>query len=870
MRALLGTFSWQELRHHPWRNAAAVLAVMLGVALAFSVQLINASALDEFSSAVRSVNGEPDLEVRAVQGGFDEAVFARLARHPQVALASPVVEVQGLALAGDSQVPIRVIGIDALTLPTIAPALMPQAAAGADRFALFAPGQVFLNLAARDALGLPAQSAPGAGKAETVQLRGADAWHSLAVAGHVAAGGKALAVMDIAAAQELFGRIGQLSRIDLRLAPGTDRAAFIASLQKSPDWPAGVQFAEPGDAAQRVSNLSRAYRVNLTVLALVALFTGAFLVFSVLALSVAKRAQQFALLGVLGLTPRERLRLVLAESLVLGLIGSAAGLALGTALAAFALRVLGGDLGGGYFEGVAPTLHWSAGAALLYGGLGVVAALVGGWWPARAAQSLPEAQTLKGLGAAPTQGNGHWLALSLIALGAVLANLPAIGGIPVAAYLSVACLLVGGITALPWLIALLYDRVAPLFSQRVLPMLAVERARRMRGTAAVAVSGVVASLSLAVALTVMVASFRDSVTQWLDVVLPADLYVRATSGGRGGNSGGGSSTDTATFAPAFVQSLAQLPGVARTGTLRTQALQLDAARPAVALIARSLEGGAAQSLPLVGSALTVPEGQVGIYVSEPMVELYGAKPGTVFAPLSVAMGKAGASFFVAGVWRDYARQFGAIAMDARDFERLTGERNVSDVALWLAPGASEGAVQAAVRELAARQEGQGAQGKSSEGSVEIASVGQIRATSLRIFDRSFAVTYWLQAVAIAIGLFGIAASFSAQVLARRKEFGLLAHLGFTRRQVLAVVAGEGAAWTAIGAVAGLGLGLAVSVVLVKVVNPQSFHWSMDLLVPWERLLALCAAVVAAGTVTAWMAGRAAAGKDVVLAVKEDW
>ncbi|MFH0130965.1 FtsX-like permease family protein [Variovorax sp. VaC1] len=868
MRALLTTFSWQELRHHPWRNAAAVLAVMLGVALAFSVQLINASALDEFASAVRSVNGQPDLEVRAVQGGFDEAVFARLAQHPQVTLASPVLEFQGLALAaGERQVPMRVIGVDALVLPAIAPALMPQPAAGADRFALFAPGHVFLNAAARSALGLPAQA--GAGVAETVQLRSGDAWQRLGVAGHVAASGAALAVMDIAAAQELFGQIGQLSRVDLRLAPGTDRAAFIASLQQSPGWPAGVQFAEPGDAAERVSNLSRAYRVNLTVLALVALFTGAFLVFSVLALSVAKRAQQFALLGVLGLTPRERLRLVLAESLVLGLIGSAAGLALGTALAAFALRVLGGDLGGGYFEGVAPKLHWSSGAALLYGGLGVLAALVGGWWPARAAQALPEAQTLKGLGAAPTQGNSHWLALGLIALGAVLANIPAIGGIPVAAYLSVACLLVGGITALPWLIALLYDRVAPLFAQRVLPMLAVERARRMRGTAAVAVSGVVASLSLAVALTVMVASFRDSVTHWLDVVLPADLYVRATSGGRGSNTGNSSSTDTATFSPAFVQALAQLPGVGRTGTLRTQSLQLDASRPAVTLIARSLEGNASQSLPLVGAALPVPEGQIGIYVSEPMVELYGAKPGTTFAPLSDAVATAVTSktppvFFVAGVWRDYARQFGAVTVDARDFERITGERNVSDVALWLAPGASEGAVQAAVRELAARQ------GGASSESIEIASVGQIRATSLRIFDRSFAVTYWLQAVAIAIGLFGIAASFSAQVLARRKEFGLLAHLGFTRRQVLAVVAGEGAAWTAIGAVAGLLLGLAVSVVLVKVVNPQSFHWSMDLLVPWTRLLVLCAAVVAAGTVTAWMAGRAAAGKDVVLAVKEDW
>lgn len=869
MRALLTTFSWQELRHHPWRNAAAVLAVMLGVALAFSVQLINASALDEFSSAVRSVNGQPDLEVRAVQGGFDEAVFAQLAQHPQVTLASPVLELQGLALAsGERQVPMRVIGVDALVLPTIAPALMPQPAAGADRFALFAPGHVFLNAAARSVLGLPAQA--GGDTTETVQLRSGATWHRLGVAGHVAASGTALAVMDIAAAQDLFDQIGRLSRIDLRLAPGTDRAAFIDALQKSPGWPAGVQFAEPGDAAERVSNLSRAYRVNLTVLALVALFTGAFLVFSVLALSVAKRAQQFALLGVLGLTPRERLRLVLAESLVLGVIGSTAGLALGTALAAFALRVLGGDLGGGYFEGVAPKLHWSGGAALLYGGLGVAAALVGGWWPARAAQALPEAQTLKGLGAAPTQSRSHWLALGLIALSAALANIPAIGGIPVAAYLSVACLLVGGITALPWLIALLYDRIAPAFAERVLPMLAIERARRMRGTAAVAVSGVVASLSLAVALTVMVASFRDSVTHWLDVVLPADLYVRATSGGRGGNSGGTNSTDTATFPPAFVQALAQLPGVARTGTLRTQSLQLDAAQPAVTLIARSLEGSASQSLPLVGSALPVPSGQIGIYVSEPMVELYGAKPGTAFAPLAAALSatalptKATHTYFVAGVWRDYARQFGAITMDARDYERITGQRDVSDISLWLAPGASEGETQTAVRALAARQAG------GSPDSVEIASVGQIRATSLRIFDRSFAVTYWLQAVAIAIGLFGIAASFSAQVLARRKEFGLLAHLGFTRRQVLAVVAGEGAAWTAIGAVAGLVLGLAVSVVLVKVVNPQSFHWTMDLLMPWARLIALCGAVVVAGTVTAWLAGRAAAGKDVVLAVKEDW
>jgi putative ABC transport system permease protein len=269
-----------------------------------------------------------------------------------------------------------------------------------------------------------------------------------------------------------------------------------------------------------VSNLSRAYRVNLTVLALVALFTGAFLVFSVLSLSVAKRAQQFALLGVLGLSGRKRLRLVLWESLFLGLLGSAVGIALGTALAALALKLLGGDLGGGFFAGTAPKLQFSGWAALLYGAMGVTAALVGGWWPARAAQALPPAQTLKGLGGAQVNPHSHWLSLILILLGGALTQAPPLWGIPVAAYVSVALLLVGGITALPWLIGLLLDRIAPLVARQTLPLLAVARARHQRETAAVAVSGVVASLSLAVALTVMVASFRESRSGWTRYCLP--------------------------------------------------------------------------------------------------------------------------------------------------------------------------------------------------------------------------------------------------------------------------------------------------------------------------------------------------------------
>ncbi|WP_422843394.1 FtsX-like permease family protein [Acidovorax sp. M2(2025)] len=884
MLALLRTFSWRDLRHHPWRSAAAVVAVMLGVALGFAVQVINASALDEFSHAVRAVNGQPDLELRAMQGSLPEAVYGPLATHPQVARASPVLEwtaVARTAAQGPAAgAPLRVVGADALLLPAVAPALMPRPWKDADRLALLAPATVFLNAAALQALGLSGHELARTAPPVLLQA-GLQQW-SVRVAGTVAAGGAPLAVMDLGAAQDLLGRAGELTRIDLQLQPGTDARAWQQAVRALPGWPAQAVFAQPGDAAQRISNLSRAYRVNLNVLALVALFTGAFLVYSVLALSVAQRGPQFALLAVLGATPRQRLALVLWESAALGLLGSVAGIALGTGLAAAALRLLGGDLGGGYFAGVQPALQWSLPAAAVYGGLGTLAALAGGWWPARAAQALPPAQTLKGLGTAAAQGHAGATGLVLITLGVLLALAPPVFGIPLAAYLAVALLLVGGIALLPRGLDQVLRRLQPLAGRGALPLLALERARRMRATAAMAVGGVVASLSLAVALTVMVSSFRGSVLQWLDAVLPSPLYVRSAIGAPG-------SGDAALLPAGFAEAVARLPQIERLQALRASPLQLDPARPALTVLSRPLGSQAspaapsAQSLPLVGEALPVPAGRTAVYVSEAVLDLYGVRPGMdwpafskAFEPLAQYHQAQPAIFYIAGVWRDYARQSGAVVMDRAVWLRLTGDGRTSDLAVWPRDGADTAALQAAVRALAAAQaRGGGAPtaveaGPEAPALVEFVSASAIRERSLRIFDRSFAVTYWLQAVAIGIGLFGVAASFSAQVLARRKEFGLLAHLGLTRRQILAVVAGEGAAWTAAGASAGVLLGLAVAVVLVHVVNPQSFHWTMDLRVPALRLLGLCAAVVAAGTLTAWVAGRAAAGQSAVLAVKEDW
>jgi putative ABC transport system permease protein len=291
---------------------------------------------------------------------------------------------------------------------------------------------------------------------------------------------------------------------------------------------------------------------------------------------------------------------------------------------------------------------------------------------------------------------------------------------------------------------------------------------------------------------------------------------------------------------------------------RVRPMSWQPARPSVALIARELGLDASRSLALLAPLLAARAGgdEIAVYVSEPMASIYGIQSGDTLAlpitepPLKVR---------VRGVWRDYARQFGAVAIDLADYRRATGDMRVNDLALWLAPGASPADTLQRLRAL-------GGDALPLEG----ASTGELRAISLSIFDRSFAVTRYLQMVAIAVGLVGIAASLSAQVLARRKEFGLLAHLGLTRAQVLALVAGEAAAWMAAGALLGLALGIAVSVVLVKVVNPQSFHWTMDLLLPWGPLALLVTAVLAAGVATALVAGRRATGRDMVLAVKEDW
>jgi putative ABC transport system permease protein len=277
------------------------------------------------------------------------------------------------------------------------------------------------------------------------------------------------------------------------------------------------------------------------------------------------------------------------------------------------------------------------------------------------------------------------------------------------------------------------------------------------------------------------------------------------------------------------------------------------------LIARPIDvADPGKKLPLTGAGLAaakLPAGARPIWVSEAMVDLYGYAVG---ASVMLPLGKDRQPFMVAGVWRDYAPHSGAIQMRLGDYQALSGDPTVSDAALWLRPGATVREVTAALRAL------------PFGAALELAEPGEIRALSLKIFDRSFAVTYLLEAVAIIIGLFGVAATFSAQTMARAHEFGMLRHIGVTRRQVLSMLAAEGGLLTAAGIAVGFLLGWCISLILVFIVNPQSFHWTMQLHMPWATLATVAAALLASAALTALVAGRQAVSGNAVRAVREDW
>lgn len=844
MSAALQAWLWRaQLRAQPGRLAAAAASIAIGVALALAIHLVNRSALDEFDAALATVNGDAQARIESRTGSLDEALWPRIAVAPEIAAASPVIEASFAVSGADDALRLRVVGIDPMRAARVTPALLPSVRDGGAGTDLFADDAIFLS---RRALELSGRQA-----GDRLALDTPSGPVELRIAGTLerAPAGVALAVMDIGTMQWRLGWLGRLSRIELRLAAGITPA--MLSAPQALGLPADALVTTPDASRQRMSNLSRAYRVNLTVLALVALFTGGFIVHSAIALAVARERSRLALLAVLGAGRGLLMRQVLGLGLLPGIVGALLGLAGGVAGARLLLAAVGGDLGGGYFAGSSPALAVDAGALAGFGLAGVATALAGSLAAARRIVRQPPARALRE-GGGDELPAGRWpaaLPIALFAGGALLLAAPPVRELPIPAYATIALWLVAGIALLPRALALARGPLEGDASARAGPAawLAAQRVAASPGASGAALGGIVASVALASAMAIMVSSFRTSVDAWLHNVLPADLY------GRIENPGPLDGID-----PAAQARIAAIPGVARAEFLHAARLVLDPERPPVALLARPIDASDPQRrLPLTGQSLQAPAGAIPVWVSEAVVDLYGWRPGSLIAlPLPSA---AGPRFFVAGVWRDYARQHGAIAIDLQAWQALAGEARVTDLSVWLAPGASDAAVAERIRQAMA------------EGpALQLRGAAELRALSLTIFDRSFAATWALEAVAIVVALFGVAAAWSTEAIARRREFGMLRHLGVRPSAIVAQFALEAGILVAAAVCWGIALGAAIALVLVHWVNPQSFHWTMDIDWPATQLAAGACTMIVLAVAVAALAARQASSASPIRAVREDW
>lgn len=835
-------------RAQPGRWLIAGLTVALGIGLAVAIHTVNSSALSEFGRALDTVNGQASAQLVSNSGDFTDTLFDEIVSRQKefgIRAVSPVLE--------RKTQPVRVLGLDIFQASRVTTALLP-AASDEQRMRVFDPDAIFLSAAALKELALNVGDELAlsfGGKKQTFKIAGL-------VPG---AAGQSLAVMDLSVAQWRLDGLGKLSRLDVQLVDGASPKDLVIALKHSN---LGLTLVTAEDRDRRMSNLSRAYRVNLSVLALVALFTGAFLVFTTISFSVLRQQSELALLSVLGAGRAWVFGLVLTQALLVAALGGLLGLALGLGVASVLLRVMGGDLGAGYFSTTVPPLDIDLSILLGFWLLSLIVGAIAGYFPARAATTGSPVRQLR---AGATERmlkpvlNAR-IAIALAVISVVLTLLPPIDGLPIAAYLSIAFLLFAGLALMPSLVSQFFSLLARLLPGRVASAvspsltLALWRLAQAPASAAGLIAGVVAALALTVAMVVMVASFRDSVTQWLDKVLPADLYASLTRFDL---------DERLVSDPTLIQAMSSVFGIARVEFTLQQKILFRPEQPEVMLIARPVPAGrAAQVLPVTGDLSIQPKGLTDllpeVFVSEAMLDLYGWQPGEIHKlPVKGSAGD-DLSVWVAGVFRDYGRQHGSVVMDISVYQTLTHDRRRTDIALWLAPNSNPAVVLERLR-LQFPQ----------FNSLEFRSSTDLRALSLTIFDRSFAMTYALEVAALLVALFTVAAGFAGQALLRQKEFALVQQLGQSSSQLTCWISLESGLLLALAACWGSVLGLLMSQVLIHRVNPQSFHWTMETSLPAVAIVVLILVTVLLGMLAAvWAAKRNLNAERLALSLREDW
>ena len=859
---------WCHMTQRPFRTGLTIVGVALGVAASVAVRTANMEVLHSFEQAVLTVAGPTTLEVSGGDFGLDEHLIATVQEVPGLMSASPVIVQTAVRLdAGHPAGAVQVIGLD----------LLAEFDSRGFRVAQGETDNPLTDLLKADSVYLGRKLAAEwhLERGSTVQLQVGPRQVQARIAGVIqdrsdrVSSWDHVAIMDIAAAQVLFGLVGKLDRIDLVTSPEVEIETAAQAVRAV--VPPHVTVERPTSRTRQVEQMVRAFRLNLTVLSWVGLLVGMFLIYNTMAFAVAQRRREIGIYRAIGMTESRVAWLFLAEAVLFGLLGGIVGSVGGILLAQKLVTLVSRTISDLYTPVSQGAASWFDSAELWQASvegilIGCLVSMVGAIGP-----SLDASRTATVRALAPGDyessrqvrvGGLAWGGLGLLLAAGGLALAGPVGGVPILGYLATFCLLAGLSCLAPLCItgwkkrALQGEHLAGI--QGAMREIAVEHAARNPGRNSVTVSALMVGLAIMIGVLIMVRSFRHTVEVWINETVIADIVVAPSTWLREANSGNG----TKSLPPGWQTVLAAIPGVAEVDTYRDVRVEVKGQR--VAIVSRDLRLHARRSQYLVreGNSTDLLNQAVdsgGVVVSEVLANRLGVREGQL---LEIMTPQGAKSFPVVGVFHDYATDGGKLVMDRGLYQSLWHDELVTVFPLYLNDGADREQVRQAIA---------GALQQTQDRTLPplIISNGELRKEILDIFDRTFLLTYVLEAIAVIIAMLGIVNTLVTSVLERRREFATLRAIGGSEGQIRQLVLWEAAYLGVVGIALGLVGGGLLSLLLIKVINKQSFGWTIQMILPFGALAQAVGLAVAATLVAGYFPARWAAQQPVVEGLREE-
>lgn len=881
----------RPLGREPVRTALTVFAVALGVAVVLAIELAGQAATGSFHSSLATLTGTANLEITAA-GGVPDEVVGKLSVLPYAIRISPRIEdfatlvdtkqtlpLIALDLLADAE---RLTGAGPLLCGDVTTSSQPSDKAPDEPKQQQLPRSAPQNEQNRthpisgaapspsgdspqpclDLSGLAGAHFVWLGKSigkkagEHVKLLINDQILDYTVAGTYpdASGTNGAIVMDVAEAQRALAREGRVDRVMVETpekpAPEEWQKRIAAAL------PEGISVRAAGTATAENRKMLGAFRWNLRLLSYIALVVGAFLIYNTISVSVVRRRAEIGITRALGAERHTVLLAFVGEAALFGAGGAALGLALGRGMATGAVKLMGATVNALYVSSRPGTIELGGGAVLLALTTGIGIAVISAYAPAReAAQAAPAEAMARGRREYLTRvgkRRDSWIAVGLAIAAGILSQLPPIGGKAVFGYVAALALVASATFAIPAFVELVLRRGSNWAKRLGGPEgLVASRslASSLRRTS-VLVGALCTAVAMMTSVGIMVGSFRETVAQWMENDLPADLYLRP---------GGGASTDRhPTISPELPDKIAALPGVASVGKLRAYEISFEG-MPAELLGAdmnpdRELRRANFLSGRSNKEVLSEVRGSKAVIVSEPFANKHHLKKG---GSLTLGLGESRQTFRVADVAYDYGSERGYVLMDRAVMMRFLPDPAVTNLAVYVAQGASVDAVRREIEQA------------SSGYRVLVFSNGELRTQAIRIFDRTFAITYALEAVAVLVAVMGVAGALLALVIDRKRELGVLRFLGAEARQIRKMIVIEAGLLGLLANAAGLALGFLLSLVLIYVINKQSFGWTIQFHWPVAVLLGGLTMVYAATLLSGLYPARVAVRMNPIEAIHEE-